>query len=338
MTMLADALSSSRPTILTSLAPLGVTFALALSGCRGEVVTIGEKPAPSFHCGPPRLVVELATYARSNNATLTADLLDIYFTSTRDEDDFDIWTASRASRHDAFGPPQKVRALSSPRLDTGSAVSADGLTLWLGTDRRGMGGPSGGLDIWVSTRSSRTAEWSDPVSVPALNSPSFDIPRPPGQGGLVMPLGSERGPGSVYRTFFATRASTAASFETPEAVPELEFEDATTMDAFLSDDGLMIIYASGPITVPSEGGLPSGADAGNGGSAADATSPVRSADLFVGRREKLTEPFSGFAPITEVNSVFEERDPWLSEDKNQLFFSSDRGGFLNIYTCDVIFK
>jgi hypothetical protein len=309
----------------------------ALGGCRGEIVTIGEKPAPAYHFGPPRLVVELATYARTNNATLTEDLLEIYFTSTRDQGDFDIWTASRPTRFDVFGAPQKVRSVSSRSFDTGSAVSADGLTLWLGSDRRSMGS-SGGLDIWVSTRPSRSSEWSDPVLVPVLNSPSFDIPRPPGVQALVMPLGSERGPGSVYRTFFATRASVTSPFDAPQPVPELTFENATTMDTFLSADGLTVFYASGPALMANEGGVPAGLDAGVGSSALDATTPVLTADLFVGRREKITDTFSEFTRIAELNTLFEERDPWLSEDKTQFFFSSDRGGNLNIYTCDVILK
>jgi hypothetical protein len=324
---------------------IGVALALSVGGCRGEIVTIGEKPAPTYHFVNCRLVVELATYARTNNATLTEDLLEIFFTSTRDQGDFDIWTASRATRYDAlgapqaFGSPQKVRAVSSGRFDTGSAVSADGLTLWLGSDRRSMGNSSnGGLDIWVSTRATRSADWSEPVLVPSLNSQSFDIPRPPGLQGLVMPLGSERGAGSVYRTFFASRASTTAPFETPQTVPELVFENATTMDTFLSQDGLTLFYASGPIVMANEGGSPLGLDAGMEGSMADAMPPVLTADLFVARREKVTDPFSGFVQITDLNTPFEERDPWLSEDKTQFFFSSDRGGNLNIYTCDVIFK
>jgi hypothetical protein len=311
-----------------------VPFAAA---CHGEIVTIGEKPAPTYHFGPPRLVVELAAYARTNNATLTEDLLEIYFASTRDQNDLDVWTASRAARTDAFGAPQKVRPVSSRNTDTGSSVSADGLTLWIASERRGMGA-SGGLDIWVSTRAARGTDWGEPAVVPALNSSSFDIPRPPGAHGLVMPLGSERGPGSVYRTWFASRASILSPFETPQPVPELTFEDATTMDAFLSDDGLTVFYASGPATMPNEGGVPAGVDGGVGGTASDANVPVSSADLYFARREKLTDPFSEFTPIAELNTLFDERDPWLSADKTQFFFSSDRGGNLNIYTCDVIFK
>ena len=317
---------------------------LALAGCQGEVVTLGEKPAKTMHFVNPRLVLELATYARTNNATLTADLLEIYFTSSRDENDFDIWTASRASRSDVFGAPVKVRPVSSARTDTGSAVSADGLTLWIGSDRRIGGGGGGGggnnnsLDIWVSSRAARSAEWGEPSLVPSLNSPQFDIPRPPGASELVMPLGTERGAGSIYRTYFASRASASSPFETPQIVPELMFENATTMDAFLSDDGLTLFYSSRPAEAPIEASAPVIADDASTGAAVDASPQVQSADLFIAHREKLTDPFSGFAPIAELNTFFDERDPWMSADKTQFYFTSDRGGNLNIYTCDVIFK
>ena len=329
--MFGRKLSSFRHAWRTIAIFAAVPFAGA---CHGEIVTIGDKPAPTYHFGLPRLVVELATYSRTNNATLTEDLLEIYFASTRDQDDLDIWTASRLAPGDMFGAPQKVRSVSSRNSDTGSSVSTDGLTLWISSERRSMG-TSGGLDIWVSTRASRAVEWGDPVLVPALNSSSFDIPRPPGVNGLVMPLGSERGAGSVYRTFFASRASIASPFETPQAVPELTFEGATTMDAFLSNDGLTVFYASGPVTMPNEGGVAAGVDAGVGEAG---TWPQNSADLYVGRREKIEDPFSGFIPIAELNTPFEERDPWLSADKKHFFFSSDRGGNLNIYTCDVTFE
>jgi Tol biopolymer transport system component len=63
-----------------------------------------------------------------------------------------------------------------------------------------------------------------------------------------------------------------------------------------------------------------------------------SADLYFATRANVTDAFSGFTPVTDLNTFFDERDPWLSEDKTQFFFSSDRGGNLNIYTCDVSFK
>ena len=350
--MLHDGLRTSRTSRASTWSPSALVFTVLLTACRGDVVTLGEKPPPTYHFGPPRLVTELASTSRSNNATLTADLLEIYFSSSRDQNDLDIWTASRASRLDPFTAPQKVRAVNSSRTDTGSAISADGLTLWIASDRRGMG-TAGGLDIYVSTRSSRASEWTDPELVSALNSPQFDIPRPPGQGGLTMPMGSERGPGSIYRSWFATRETLSAPFDVaPQAIAELVFETTTTMDAFLSMDGLDIFYASEPVNRASsaaDASLPNAADGSapdaspsdastSDAGSADAGSNHISTDLFFGERVKVSHPFSGFRAITELNTPFEERDPWMSEDKTQFFFASDRGGNMNIYTSDVILK
>src|SRR5690606_8965680 len=49
-------------------------------------------------------------------------------------------------------------------------ISKDGLTFFIASNR--VDGGEGGLDIWVSTRSSKHAAWSAPVNPgPPLNSP-----------------------------------------------------------------------------------------------------------------------------------------------------------------------
>ena len=266
---------------------LGAVLAASLAGCHGEIVTIGEKPAPTYHFGPPRS----GRRARDLRAHQQPDA---HRRSARDL--FHLHAATKAtstsgrrrarSRNDTFGPPQKVRSVSSGRFDTGSAVSADGLTLWLGSDRRIDGKFT---RTAASTSGCRRAPRGPrigaiPSSCLRLNSSSFDIPRPPGLYGLVMPLGSERGPGSVYRTFFASRASTTAPFETPQPVPEIVFEEATTMDTFLSNDGLTFVLRVGPVRHAERRRFSAAADAGAGSMAdatTDATTPVLTADLYV---------------------------------------------------------
>ena len=94
--------------------------------------------------------------------------------------------------------------LNTSTFETSSAISADGLTLWFGSDRPGGVGTT---DIWVSSRPNRSAGWSTPVNVIPLNTGVEDIPRPPGQHGLVMPLSSKQATSAVYQTFLAARAS-----------------------------------------------------------------------------------------------------------------------------------
>lgn len=288
---------------------LAIVATLGAAGCDGQLVTLGQKPLPEFHFGPAQIVAELASPDKTENPTLTGDLLEIYFSSSREGNNSDIWMAPRTSRLNPFDPPRRVRAVNSSRPEWSSAIALDGLTLWFASDRRG----SNGFDIWVSSRATRTGDWSDPEILPVLNSPANDVARPPGLHGLVMPLGSERGTPSVYRSYFATRASLTTPFDTPQPIPELIFPDATTMDVFLSDDGLTLFYASSPIA---------------GGNA----------DLYVTQRRTTGEVFPIGEPLVDLNTNSNERDPWLSPDATQFFFASDRGGNMNIYTADVKLK
>jgi WD40-like Beta Propeller Repeat len=72
--------------------------------------------------------------ATDSRPVLTPDELIIYFSSTRPDDNAegleDIWTASRSSSSEPFGPPARVAELSSSTLDEPSWISPDGCTLY----------------------------------------------------------------------------------------------------------------------------------------------------------------------------------------------------------------
>jgi hypothetical protein len=139
--------------------------------------------------GTPSVLTELTDGTKTDNPSLTADVREIFFTSERGGSPAEICAARRAAATGPFGSPTLVSELNSARIETSPVVSADGLTLWLGSDRPGG---LGDLDIWVSTRPARDASWFVPIDLPALSSAFKEIPRPPGLHGLVMPLGSDR--------------------------------------------------------------------------------------------------------------------------------------------------
>ena len=297
----------------------------------GKTVSLGHEMPVPYHFDTPVLVPELASPSRTDNPTLTGDLLEIYFTTDRVSGNGDVWFATRATATAPFGTPAPVTVVNGDSFETSSAISTDGLTLWFGSDRPEGAGAN---DIWVTERATRASAWSTPVNVLALNSPADDIPRPPGEHALVMPMASTKATGTSpssggnYQTYLAARPTTGAPFEAPVKIPYVDQDDRSAVDGFLTDDGLTMFFSSAPVLAP--------ADAG--GSAADAGKTdggVASSDLFVAWRLSTSAPFLITQPLDDLNTAADERDPWLSPDGKTLYFTSDRGGVLSIYTAAV---
>ena len=287
-------------------------LALSAPTCdTGRTVVLGDLRPPPYRFDVARPVAELASDAESGNPTLTADLLEIVFTTGRVSGNADVWIAERANPSLPFDPPTPIDEVNQASFETSAAISADGLTLWFGSDRAGV---VGGNDIWVSGRATRASAWSSPVNVVALNTTAEDIPRPPGQHGLVMPLASTLATPLNYQTYLATRPSVGAPFGRPAVIAELAYPDRSTVDAFLTDDGLTLFYASAPLPLTDGGAVPT-------------------ADLFVAWRRSTSEAFSVTQPLDDLNTPGDERDPWLTPDGRTLYFTSDRGGVLSIYTA-----
>jgi hypothetical protein len=261
--------------------------------------------AGKLRFGTPTRLDELDSPDKDDNPTLTEDLHDIFFTSTRSGDS-DVWQAHRDDPEAPFDEPIPVDVVNTDGDDTSPAISLNGKTLWVGEERdNGVGK----IDIWFWTRDTLASPWSGPNLADVLSSAEDDIPRPPAMGDRIMPLGSRRQQ-SRYLTYLAVRPTATGDFSEPELVKELEFPTANTIDGFLTEDGLTLFYSS----VVSED---------NG-------------DLFYARRARTTDEFSERVPISELNSdSTDERDPWISPNGKHFFFSSNRSGDHAIYESIV---
>jgi len=81
--------------------------------------------------------------------------------------------ASTLQPNGTFGPPRIVLELSTPSRDLRPAIRRDGLEMFLDSDRPGG---IGGLDIWVSTRGTKTDAWSTPANLgPVINTKDQDV-------------------------------------------------------------------------------------------------------------------------------------------------------------------
>jgi hypothetical protein len=182
------------------------------------------------------------------------------------------------------------------------ALSATGDELWFGM---GITGSASATDIYLALADGDG--WANPQRVDALSSMHDDSPRPPGQRGSVMPLSSKRHGGKLYQIYFATRdASGDWSEPNQDYLATINFAATTSVDGFLSDDGLTLYFAG-------------------------AREKPEAADLYRARRDATDRDFGEPEPLRELNSANDERDPWLSEGDEWLYYSSNRTGFYAIY-------
>jgi hypothetical protein len=279
--------------------------------CGGDaVLTLGiGGPLPSFGDSGQRVRNINAESSEDYGATLTDDLLEVFFASNRGGGvgNTDIWHAKRLSRADPFDRPELVREVSSVLDDVSPAISADGLTLWVGSQREnGLGG----MDIWSATRPKRGVPWGPMENMEALNTEQDDLPRPIGQNGRVMPLVSTRDSGYA-QTYLAIREDPGSAFSRVEPLSYLWDADASMENACLTNDGLLLFFKRAPLG--------------------------QSGDLFLAWRSSLEEPFRDPIALTTVNSDADDRDPFLSADQFRFFFSSNRDGRvqLDIYATSI---
>jgi hypothetical protein len=272
------------------------------------VLVLGQSTPDVWSFSEPRLLETVASSAKTDNPSVSGDMLELFFTSER-TGNADVYVAERSSLDAEFATPMRVDALSTSGIETSPVITADALTLYWASDRTGG---AGDLDIWIATRPNRAGAWSTPQNLRALNSDAKDLPRLPGLHGTLMPLSSDRQERGYYAVWFARLSAETRGFVEPEPVPELHFERASTVDGFLTDDGLTLFYVTGPA--------------------------VGAADMYVASRRNPDDPFEHFAPLDELNTSSDERDPWLSADGSRFFFSSNRTGRYAIYEALVVVR
>lgn len=275
---------------------------LAAWGCGTDAVhTLGQFDAtPRFRDAGAK-IRNINSDADDQDPTLTQDMLEIYFISNRPGGlgGGDVWYATRSAREQAFGAPALLEAASSSADETGVAISPDGNTLWVGSRRPEAGATEErqDLDIWRTQRAARGEPWGPLVSVRELNSSADDIPRPLGLNQTVMPMASKRST-ETFQTYMARRATPDAAFEAePDLLEELSTGGRAMHDGFMTDDGLLLFFNR----------------AGESGG-----------ELSMAWRGSLDEPFDGEVLLEAVNTVADERDPWLDADGTRFAFASDR--------------
>jgi hypothetical protein len=201
--------------------------------------------------------------------------------------------------------------LNTPSVDGCPIQSPDGLSLYLASNRPGG---KGGLDVWVSTRSSTTVPWGAPQSLPEpINSVADDFcPTPVRGGGLLFVSrrvvdGVTCGLGDIYFTRFnrnhgwSEPEHFACAPEGPNSV--LDEQGPSRVEIGETE----YLYFSSSRTAGQGGFVPG--------------------DIYVSQ-----ESADGFGPGVAVGALNDgtanDIQPNVSKDGRELVFSSDRSGGL----------
>ncbi len=294
---------------------LAYSVACTQSACGdGALVTLGEQGAAvttvSEYVDVRRIDVLSDDSSDDENPTLTDSMQEIYFDSPDREGaeaTHDVWRAER-SPDGGFGEPVALEPWSEDGYYSSPAISGNGLTLWLAY----RDGESDATDIYRVARESVDAPFSDPGPAGTWDMAHNERPRPLGQNDTVMPLSRriETPDGNLWQTLFVT-LRTDGNLVDPTPLEGLEDEGVSVVDGFLSQDGLTFLYKR--IAATGEPG-----------------------DLYWAQRDSVDEHFVKAEPVPgpDVNTdEYDERDPWLSADKNELFFVSNRAGTQDIYSA-----
>lgn len=276
-----------------------ISFDPLLDGSGAPVDAIDAAPLGPFG---PAVAQDLG--GQAEDPTLTSDLLELYFASARagGAGGEDLWFAARGSSAAAWGLAAQVPGINTAGHEGTPEISRDGLTLWFASDRAG----STGIDIYVMTRSSRQAAWLPPIRVTELCSAQSDYPGGVDGATLTLVQQTDRAGSVGNDIYLSTRSDPGSPWSAPVAVTEVN-STASEFNPALDRDGTILLVAS---TRPGGKG---------------------SYDVYESTRDSASSAWSTPSPLAEINASADDGDPWLSDDRRVIYFSSTRSGTQLIY-------
>jgi Tol biopolymer transport system component len=201
-------------------------------------LAMAVRAAKAAPFGAPTVLAQ-STAGAENDPMVGADGLSLWFHSLRNGS-ADIFLATRASPAAAFGAAVSVPTVNQPTtIEANAYFRAAASELWFVSERAG----SQLLDIYVSKRTG--AAFAAPARVAELSSPADEFLPQPSEDGLTVLFASDRAGGSGKQDLWiARRATTAASFDAPTPLAELNSPN-DEQAGWLSADGCRVWFSSG---------------------------------------------------------------------------------------------
>ncbi len=277
-----------RPTVDGGAGDGGVDSAL--------VDVAADSGAPCDPAAPFRSITPIESLNSFENdeiwPRLTPDEQTVVLGTQRTPDPFGIYLSTRPDPRADFSAPIYVAPVNAPpAFDADPMLSADGMRLFLQSDR------TGSKDLFVAERSSPMGSFGPARPIDTLNTPADEIqPFLSADGTSLWFARTVDGRSQIFRADVA-----GAAFGPAAAVSEL----ASLQDDWLpvlSHDGLVLYFAS-----KRSGGL-------------------GDFDIWVTQRENATAAFDLPRAVTDLNTVSLDAPGYLSVDRCRLYFHSGRNG------------
>ncbi|WP_394823988.1 hypothetical protein [Pendulispora albinea] len=249
--------------------------------------------------GAPALVPKVNTPG-TEFGTLSHDELTIY-TSVKGVDWFHIYSATRLTPKDDFGVFRRV-----PNVNNGTTngdyephVSADGLELYLSSDRGGSGS-TGQSDLFVATRTTTLTDFGSAVPVANVNTEKLERAPALVSDKSALYFASD-GYGGPSGGLIVKAIRSGGAYTSPQTVPL----GTTTGDGspVPSGDDRILFFGSGR-------------NGARGGS-----------DIWFATRAKASDVFddpTNARDVAALNGAWNDRPTWLSPDGCRLYLESDR--------------
>ena len=222
-------------------------WVLAPGGYGGGDLWVSKRASKDEPWGEP---INLGSVVNStdNDATpsVSADGLLLFFLSNRPggHGGEDIYVSKRETINSEWGTPVNLGpAVNSSAAEVAPNISADGCTLYFGSNRAGG---SGQEDIWVSTRINRDAPWSLAENMgPIINSSTGERRPCISADGLTLFWHSNRSGGfGIYDLWMAKRPSVFDTWDSPMNLGPTVNTSFIDVGPVMSADGQTLYFTS----------------------------------------------------------------------------------------------